>query len=323
MERNIKIFKRPKLNNPSLIVGWPGMGEVAFKAVTYLIDKLKAEELAEIDPRPFFYRGSAIVDKGVIRIADLPVSKFFFWKDKDNNNDLIFFFSNAQPDLSRAESYARAILDVAADFKVKKIYGFASLPKPIDHIKAPEVFASCTHTDDINKLKGAGITIMERGEISGMNGIFVAMAKKRGLKGICLLGEIPIFTVHIENPKAALAVLKVFSVLAGVNLDLSELKEQAEFVEAEINKLIDYVRGEHEGQEPIGEEEIEKIKKLLSQHSRLPSSINARIEKLFEMVKSDITKAGELKKELDKWSVYKDYEDRFLDLFKGSGKKDN
>jgi hypothetical protein len=46
--------------------------------------------------------------------------------------------------------------------------------------------------------------------------------------------------------------------------------------------------------------------------------VKEKIEKLFEQAKADIAKANELKTELDKWNVYKEYEDRFLDLF---GKK--
>ena len=67
---------------------------------------------------------------------------------------------------------------------------------------------------------------------------------------------------------------------------------------------------------PIGEEEIEKIKNTLNQLTKLPLSVKEKIEKLFEQTKIDISKANELKLELDKWNVYKDYEDRFLDLFR-------
>jgi len=48
-----------------------------------------------------------------------------------------------------------------------------------------------------------------------------------------------------------------------------------------------------------------------------------KIDKLFEQAKQDITKANELKLELDKWNVYKEYEDRFLDLFRKGKEKGN
>jgi hypothetical protein len=41
-----------------------------------------------------------------------------------------------------------------------------------------------------------------------------------------------------------------------------------------------------------------------------------RIERLFEQATQDRSKTYELKSELDRLDVFKEYEDRFLDLFK-------
>ena len=50
--------------------------------------------------------------------------------------------------------------------------------------------------------------------------------------------------------------------------------------------------------------------------SRLGSAVEQHLENLFEHAKKDRSKAFELKQELDRLGVFKDYEDRFLDLFK-------
>ena len=42
------------------------------------------------------------------------------------------------------------------------------------------------------------------------------------------------------------------------------------------------------------------------------------IERLFDQSATDRSKAFELKQELDRLGVFKEYEDRFLDLFKTS-----
>ena len=95
-------------------------------------------------------------------------------------------------------------------------------------------------------------------------------------------------------------------------------------MENEINKLLDYLKvPTQQGQGPIGEEEIEKIKKTLSSLTKLPASVKERIEKLFQEAEKDISKAPEIKVELDKWNVYKEYEDRFLDLFRKNKEKGN
>ena len=93
-------------------------------------------------------------------------------------------------------------------------------------------------------------------------------------------------------------------------------------MEQEINKLIDFIQAPEQHSGPIGEEEIEKIKKSLNLYTKLPQSAREKIEKLFAEAKQDIAKANELKKELDQWNVYKEYEDRFLDLFKKPKEKE-
>lgn len=318
----VKIIKRPRLKNPYLVVAWPGMGEVAFKSTTYLVEKLQAEEFAELLPDAFFYLTGSIIQQGVLSIPELPMGKFYFWKNKKGKNDLIIFISNAQPDLTKAESYSKLIISFLKSYRVKKVVGFAAMPQPIDHSQKPNVWLTATSKDLINQLKPYNFHMLSEGQISGMNGLFLGTAKQEGLDGFCILGDIPLYTIQIENPKAVLVALEAFSKIMGLQLDLKPLQEQAQHMEEEINKLLDYL---HMGFPlgPIGDEEVEKIKKSLSQLTKLPLSIKERIEKLFEEAKTNPLKAGELKAELDKWNVYKEYEDRFLDLFRKSQDQGN
>jgi hypothetical protein len=173
-------------------------------------------------------------------------------------------------------------------------------------------------------LKKYNLRLMSEGQISGMNGLFLGAAKKAGLEGFCLLGEIPLYTIQIENPKASAAVLAALSRILRIQIDLSGLVSQAQAMEQEINRLLDYLKLAPQTQAgPIGEEEIERIKKSLTQLTRLPKSAKEKIEKLFQEAKEDISKANLLKYELDQWNAYKEYEDRFLDLFKKSKDKSN
>ena len=318
----IKIFKRPRLKKPCLIIAWPGMGEVAFKAASYLAEKLKAEEFASIPAQEFFYLTASAIKDGILNVPELPSGKFYFWKNKSGKNDLIIFISNAQPDLAKAEEYSKRVLHVAKLFKADTLVGFASMPLPVDHTQDAGVWFAATHPELRESLKKHNLNLLSEGQISGMNGLFLGIAKKEGLKGFCLLGEIPLYTIQIENPKASQAVLTAFSKIFDIRIDFAGLIEQTHAMEAEINKLMDYLKtGTPRQPGPIGEEEIEKIKKALSQLTKLPASVKERIEKLFSEAKVDLKKAHELKAELDKWNAYKEYEDRFLDLFrKGKGK---
>ncbi|MDD4980511.1 MAG: PAC2 family protein [Candidatus Omnitrophica bacterium] len=325
----IKFSKNPKLKKPYFIAAWPGMGEVAFKAATHLVHKLKAEEFAQVPPEDFFYLTESIVTEGILKVPELPFGRFYYWKNpatkiggsarnsggKPEGNDLIIFISNAQPDLAKAEDYCKRIISVARSLRVKAVISLAAMPQAIDHTQPSKVWFAATSREVADSLKKHNLRLLAEGQISGMNGLFLGIAKREGFDGFCLLGEIPLYTIQIENPRACGATLEALAKILNIKIDFSELNEEAHIMEGEINKLLDYLKlGAPIG--PISEEDIEKIKKSLTQLTKLPVSIKENIEKLFSQARADISRANELKTELDKWNVYKEYEDRFLDLFK-------
>jgi hypothetical protein len=58
---------------------------------------------------------------------------------------------------------------------------------------------------------------------------------------------------------------------------------------------------------------------MLGMDRGLPRAARARIEELFAAVARGEVHPGELKAELDRWGVFKEHEDRFLDLFRRRG----
>jgi len=323
MAKNITLLKKMKLRNPFFIAAWPGMGDVALKAAIFLKDKLKAEEFAVFKSDKFFQPQGIEIHDQIIATTKLPEGKFYFLKNKAAKNDLIIFISEAQPIFEKSYEYARQIVSFIKEFDVGMVFTFAALPSPIEHTKKPGVWAVATHKDIIEKLKLLPLQIMPVGNISGMNGLLLGVAKEAGVPGACLLGEIPFYTIQIENPFSSLAVLNVLTKIINLKIDYKELEEHAGIINQEIDKFINFLKDPESHEKPIGLDEIEKIKENLSAYTKIPDSVKKKIEKLFEESKSDISQAGELKKELDRWSIYKDYEDRFLDLFRKQDKKNN
>ena len=322
MQNKLKIFKKPRLRSPIFVAAWPGMGEVAFRAGSFIVEALKCEEFAHIEAGDFFYHTGSFIQDGVINIPQLPSSKFYYFKNKLGKNDLIVFLSNAQPDLNKADEYSRLIINLAKDFKVGTVFTFAAMPLPIDHTQASGAWACATTKELLDEFKKDNINTINEANISGMNGLFMGIAKENGFNGISILGEIPLYTIQIANPKASLAVLEIFSKITGINMDTGPLLDETKRVNSEIENLVDYLKASvHQAEEPIDEAEIQRLKKTLSQHTKLPESMKIKFELLFEQAKKDISKAAELKRELDKWAAYKDYEDRFLDLFKKTNEK--
>ncbi len=158
MER-IKFSRKPRLKNPYFIVAWPGMGEVAFKAASFLVDKLKAEEFAEIQAREFFYQTESVVQNGILSLPAMPFNKFYFAKPKGTKNDLLIFLSDAQPDLTKAEEYCNSIIALARKYKVKSVISFAAMPQPVDHSQHPIVWFTSTSRQMNDQLKKLNIQL--------------------------------------------------------------------------------------------------------------------------------------------------------------------
>lgn len=319
----IKIQKNIKAKNPIFLAAWPGMGNVSLKAATYLKDKLKAVNFADFEAGDFFSPTDILIEQSLVKIPQAPQGKFYFWQNKAGRNDLIIFLSDAQPAQDKIIPYAKIILEFIAKFEAKMVITFAAMPLPIDHLRKPQVWVAATAKQFIEQYKKFNCQPLTTGAISGLNGLFLGLAKEQKLSGICLLGEIPLYTIQIENPKASLAVLDVLIQAIGINIDLNELQLSCKMMEQEIESLIDYLKKPEEHENPISDEEIEKIRKTLAAQSKIPDSAKKRIEELFSEAQKDIAKAIDLKKELDAWSVYKEYEDRFFELFRKKEKKDN
>ena len=175
------------------------------------------------------------------------------------------------------------------------------------------VFTVATSEEQLAELHDFNAVTAEDGHIGGLNGVLLAAAAENGLSGASLLGEMPQVFAQLPYPKAALAVLETFSQLSGVEVDLAELEEQSRLVDEQLVELMARVDEAWEQQQ--GEEE-NLYGASLAQQDQLPPEETRRVDRLFDLAGNDRSRASDLKAELDRLGVFKEYEDRFLDLFK-------
>ena len=242
-EEVIKIYKEPKLNRPSLVAAWPGIGNVALAAAEYLKEKLGAEEFAEIDPLPFFELNGVIIEDNLIQHPRFPQSKFYYWKRKEPGSGLIIFIGEAQP-TTRAYEFANRILDLAKKFGVRQIYTFAAALIPQFEEK-PRVWATATDNELLKKLEGQDLVLKGDFYVAGMNGLLLSVAKERGMKGICLLGETPRYLGEVGNPAASEAVLEILIKLLRIKIDMTEINGLAQQARQEIESIVKESRREY------------------------------------------------------------------------------
>ena len=109
----IKIYTKPKVKKPILIAAWPGMGGVAFKTVSYLIQKLPVKEFAEI-PSVQYSSPTAITATGsIIQPPYFPKNKFYYYTSPHSLNDMVIFLGEAQPSSQKQYELAQEIVAFA------------------------------------------------------------------------------------------------------------------------------------------------------------------------------------------------------------------
>jgi hypothetical protein len=231
-----KLHAAPRLQRPYLVAAWSGMGAVAILSVNYLRKALGSQDLGEIDPYRFFSPSQATIKNHLLQTPKFPESRFYFCKT-GTTHDLIFFVGTDQP--SQGYEMAILILDTIEQFGVEKIYTAAAFPTLIHHRHDPGVWGTATHQELLAEMEAYGVQIMDEGTIGGLNGLLLAAAKDRGLSGLCLLGEIPLYATQTINPKAARAVLTVLTSMLDVEVDLAKLGLWAEDLAPQMNKLYD------------------------------------------------------------------------------------
>ncbi len=250
----IKLFTEPALEKPDLLCGWPGIGNIGLIAVNTLKGELEAEEFGEIEPWDFFYPTRVSIRNGLLRGLEFPTNKFYY--KKLEKRDLIFFIGEEQPTEGEGRTYARGgkayqmanlVLDVAEKFGCRRIYTSGACVSPIHHTIKPRVISVVSSESLIAEVERYPNTVFINeigvgeggGVITGLNGLLLAVAKKRGLESVCLMGEIPdwLSSSPFPYPKASKSVLEVFADILGISISSNILNEMVVQIEEIVEGL--------------------------------------------------------------------------------------
>lgn len=302
----LKIYKNIITANPVMIAGWPGMGSVALGVVDYLKNELKAEKFAEITIDPMTILDSVMVEDGLAKLPPAPQNTFYYAKKQD----LIIFEGEAQIHGQAGIEILKKVLDVAAQFKVKRVYTGAAFPMPVSHKETPEIYGAVNEKSLKAVLNKFGIAVMDSGHISGLNGLMLGFAHEKKIEAICLLATMPQYAISLPNPKASGAIIEALERMANFKIDLKGLDDYIKDMDEKMAVIEDKVK------DVMAPDKEEREQPAIDK--KPPAYIMDKIERLFREAAADKSKAIPLKKELDRWDLYKFFEDRFLDLFKNN-----
>ena len=298
------MHKRPEARNPVLVAGWPGIGNIGVIAVNVLRGALGAEEIGEIEPWDFFYPRRLIVRGGEVADLEFPASRFFFARAEQS--DVLFFVGDEQPsggggpyaEGEKAYRMANLVLDVAIDLGCSRVYTSGAAVAPVHHTARPRVWAVPNSEALVGELRGYPNTVLMsdiesrrgQGGITGLNGLLLGVAKRRGLEAVCVMGEIPVYLqgLPVPYPKASKAVLEVICAALGISAGLEGIDSMVVRSEQEMDRL----------------------------YGLFPDEMREQLEKLREVSEAEASEPGPITEE-DKRRILDD-----LDRFFGKDAKD-
>lgn len=304
---------------PVLIASWPGMGHVGVFAASYLRRKLDGQPYAEIDASAYYLPDAIDVAEGIGQPPEPPAQRLYYVKEPP----VIIFEADAQMPGPAGIRAAGELLDAVADAGVKAVYTGAAFAMPMSFRQPSRVFGVASDARLRDTFAGLDVEPLKEGRISGLNGLLLSLAGARGMATACFLATMPHYALETPYPKASRALIQVFSRILNTTVDMTELDDRI----IEIDKMLgefekhvaDAISSLNRASEPRFIEHCEEPIPDQREERTEPHQLMERIEKMFEEAQRDRSKAAELKEELDRWGLFKLYEDRFLDIFARNG----
>ena len=235
MSWKIKQFgKKPKLRNPILIEGLPGIGNVGKVTIDFIIDELKAKKIYELFS--FTFPHSVFVNEK--NLVELPTIEVFY-KKMPGKRDLLLLAGDVQPiDEVSCYEFSEKVLDILAGFKGKEIItlggiGLQAVPKK------PKIYCTGNSKKMINDWikdtaannKVHGIV----GPIVGVSGLLLGLADKRNISAVSFLAETYGHPMYL-GIKGAREILKILNSKLNLKINLKDMDKEIKSLEQEMMK---------------------------------------------------------------------------------------
>ena len=250
----IYLTKKPKLKDPVVLEGLPGIGYIGKNVVDYLIDECKAEKFGEVLSSYFPPLVIMNPEKNGL-IEELKNELYYLKKGPNLNQDLIILTGDAQSiDMQGHFVIGIKIIETVHDLRAKRIITLGGFSTGKLSDKNPIVYGAGTDVKIIKEFEKYNVMFKKSpiGQIIGASGILLSIAKRHDMDGVCLMGETS--GILSSDPKSTEAVISVLAKYFGFKINLSKLEAR----EKEMNKII---------------KKLEKIKKDIISTKKAPKQL--------------------------------------------------
>ncbi|MDD2678732.1 MAG: PAC2 family protein [Candidatus Nanoarchaeia archaeon] len=230
---SVKWFSKKSVIGAELILGIPGIGNVANLSADYLIKKLKAELICRIEST--YLPNIAIITSESLLM--LPSYDLYFVSIKSKK--IAFLKSNYAP-INEKYNYelAEFLAGIIKKKGIKRVFTIAG----IAYKEMPKnIMLHCAANDKklVKHLKDSGLIFDGNKSVNliiGSAGLLLTSCQKKGVPGACILASTFGHPQHM-GIKEARKVIKFFSDYFKLNIDLSDIDKDIKKINAEIKKM--------------------------------------------------------------------------------------
>ena len=201
------------------------MGNVGSIVINFINEYLKTKTF-RIAKTPY---PTYVVDKG--GYIDLPNE---IWEYKYTDDLIIFGGGRGQPQSnSEVNALCQDVIDIAQKYSAKFIYTLGGFHTNRVLDSNPKTYITTTSMELTKQMEGLDVeTTPQKSIITGFNGLILGFAKKNGIHGIGMYGELN--EPEIPQYRAAISIIKTLEKLTYRKLgDINHLETMAHKIERE------------------------------------------------------------------------------------------
>jgi predicted ATP-grasp superfamily ATP-dependent carboligase len=229
----------PEMNEPVLIVmltGWIDASGAASAAVEALKASTSAEIVATFDPDTFidFRARRPVMElrEGLNTRINWAVPDLRLGKDDEGRDILIL--SGPEPDTAW-NLFSEVVANFAAEHGVTRMFGLGAFPFAAPHTRPPHL--SCTSPSP-HVLAEVPFLKSTVDVPAGMEAILEHALTAQGISCLGLWSQVPHYVSALAYPAAAAALLGAVQMVAGLSIDISELRNEAQVQRERLDQLV-------------------------------------------------------------------------------------
>ena len=228
-----------ELEAPVLVMhfeGWIDAGSGGIGAMNALLNTLDVTPVATFDVDALLdlraRRPLARLVDGINTGLNWPRIQLAAGHDRDAKDVLLL--SGPEPDF-RWRDFAGAVRSLCADFGVRLVVGLNAFASAVPHTRPSPVLAAATSEE---LARTVGFLPGDQQVPVGIEAVLDRAFADADVPAVGLWAPVPYYAAAMLYPGASLALLETLSTLAGLDLDLSVLREATDGVRSRIDALV-------------------------------------------------------------------------------------